>query len=303
MSLIVSGLTKRYGKQWAIDQLNFSVEKGEILAFLGPNGAGKTTTLKIITGYIQANSGSVYLDETEIRQNSLETRKKIGYLPEHNPLYLDMYVIEFLEFIYRAYSLPRKDEKRRIAEMIEITGLVREQHKKIGALSKGYRQRVGLAQAMIHNPALLILDEPTTGLDPNQIIEIRNLISDAGKNTSVIFSTHLLTEAEAIADRVLIIHKGRIVADENMHNIRKGSEEHTLRLGVEKPGFDWGTLQNMAGVMRIRTISDTLFEIDCKDETDIRKDIFHLCVNQNNPILELVKQTFTLEDTFHRLTQ
>ena len=212
MSIVVKDLVKLYGNQRAVDNASFEINNGEIVAFIGPNGAGKSTVMRIICGYISATSGSASVNGFDVEQRSMDVRRNIGYLPEHNPLYLDMYVKEYLAFTAGLYRL-KTTTKQRVAEVIEATGLGDEQHKKIGALSKGYRQRVGLAQALIHDPPVLILDEPTTGLDPNQIIEIRNLISESGKSKTVMLSTHIMQEVEAICHRVMIINKGVIVAD------------------------------------------------------------------------------------------
>lgn len=231
MSVSVNQLTKIYGSQIAVNNVSFTVNKGEIVGFLGPNGAGKSTTMKILTGYIQANSGSAHLDEDEIRIDNVNTKKKIGYLPEHNPLYPEMYIKEYLQFVGSLYGLKKGDLKDRIEEIIEKVGLSAEKNKKIEQLSKGYRQRVGLAQALIHDPEVLILDEPTTGLDPNQLVEIRNLIKEVGKNKTIILSTHIMQEVEAICDRVIIINKGSIVADDKLEKLTKeqGSLEQIFR--------------------------------------------------------------------------
>ena len=217
MSIIVKNLSKIYGKQKALQEVSFEVNKGEILGFLGPNGAGKSTLMKILTGYIPQTNGDAKICNLDINENSLETRSKIGYLPEHNPLYLDMYVKEYLEFVANIYEVNHKY----INEMIEKTGLQKEQHKLIGSLSKGYRQRIGLAQALIHNPEVLILDEPTTGLDPNQLVEIRSLIKEIGREKTVMLSTHIMQEVEAICDRVIIINKGQIVANKTIRELQK----------------------------------------------------------------------------------
>lgn len=229
MSIKIQNLTKVYGTQKAIDNISFEINSGEILGFLGPNGAGKSTTMKILTGYLPASSGSARVLNIEVSTDSLEVKQQIGYLPEHNPLYLEMYVKEFLEFVGSLYGLKSDNLKNRVIEVIDLVGLQIEQHKKIGELSKGYRQRVGLAQALIHNPEVLILDEPTTGLDPNQLVEIRNLIREVGKNKTVILSTHIMQEVEALCDRVIIINKGKIVIDETMDNLkRKNSNLETI---------------------------------------------------------------------------
>ncbi len=221
MSIKIQNLTKIYGTQKAIDNISFEIKNGEIVGFLGPNGAGKSTTMKILTGFIPSSSGSAEVMNFDLSTQAMQVKKTIGYLPEHNPLYLEMYVKEFLEFVGSLYEIKGNTLKDRIAEVIELVGLQVEQHKKIGQLSKGYRQRVGLAQALIHNPEVLILDEPTTGLDPNQLVEIRNLIREVGQNKTVILSTHIMQEVEALCDRVIIINKGHIVIDESMESLKK----------------------------------------------------------------------------------
>jgi ABC-2 type transport system ATP-binding protein len=220
-SIKIQHLTKTYGTQKAVNDISFEVNQGEIVGFLGPNGAGKSTTMKILTGYLPATEGTAEVNGFDVKTSPMDVKKSIGYLPEHNPLYLDMYVREFLEFVGNLYGMKRNLLKIKVLEVIEQTGLGAEQHKKIGQLSKGFRQRVGLAQALIHDPQVLILDEPTTGLDPNQLVEIRNLIKNVGKNKTVIFSTHIMQEVEAICDRVIIINKGNIVADKTLEDLKK----------------------------------------------------------------------------------
>lgn len=220
MSIKINNLTKKYGSQIALDSISFEVNQGEIVGFLGPNGAGKSTTMKILTGFISANDGDVKIMDLDIKSHGLEIKKNVGYLPEHNPLYLEMFVKEFLNFIGELYGLKAEKLKSRIIEIIDLVGLTNEQNKKIKQLSKGYRQRVGLAQALIHDPKVLILDEPTTGLDPNQIAEIREVIKQAGKNKAVLFSTHIMQEVEAICDRVIIINKGKIVAEGTLAELK-----------------------------------------------------------------------------------
>jgi ABC-2 type transport system ATP-binding protein len=222
MSIKIQNLSKVYGSQKAVDNISFEINKGEIVGFLGPNGAGKSTTMKILTGYIPDTEGTAEVNGFDVKTNPMQVKQTIGYLPEHNPLYLDMYVREFLEFVGSMYGLSGKNLKNRIDEVIELVGLSIEKHKKIGQLSKGYRQRVGIAQALIHDPEVLILDEPTTGLDPNQLVEIRNLIKQIGQNKTVVFSTHIMQEVEAICDRVVIINRGKIVADGNLNELRQG---------------------------------------------------------------------------------
>ena len=224
MSILVSQLTKQYGSQKAIDSLSFELRPGEIVGFLGPNGAGKSTTMKLLTGYLKPTEGRAVVNGHDLAHDSRQARKAVGYLPEHNPLYLDMYVREFLIFVGKLYGMKGKPLKTRVDEMVQLCGLTVEQHKKIGQLSKGYRQRVGLAQALLHDPAVLILDEPTTGLDPNQLSEIRNLIRTAGADKTVLFSTHIMQEVEALCDRVIIINKGKIVADSPLATLRQRGE-------------------------------------------------------------------------------
>ena len=224
MSISITNLTKTYGSQNAIDNISFDIKKGEIVGFLGPNGAGKSTTMKILTGYLKASSGDASVNGFDIVQHTMEAQRSTGYLPEHNPLYLEMYVKEFLEFTGSLYHLKGSVLKERVALLIDMVGLEREQQKKIGQLSKGYRQRVGLAQALIHDPEILILDEPTTGLDPNQLREIRELIKKVGEDKTVIFSTHIMQEVESICDRVIIINRGKIVADDSLKNFTKGGK-------------------------------------------------------------------------------
>lgn len=224
MSISVSNLSKSYGSQIAVNAINFSINNGEIVGFLGPNGAGKSTTMKILAGFISSSSGKAMLNDTIISVDSLESKRQVGYLPEHNPLYLEMYIVEYLTFVGSLYGMAGQLLKKRIKEVINLVGLSPEKHKKIEQLSKGFRQRVGLAQALLHDPEVLILDEPTTGLDPNQLVEIRNLIKEIGKNKTIILSTHIMQEVEAICDRVIIINKGNIVADDSLSTLKKNGE-------------------------------------------------------------------------------
>lgn len=303
MTVRVEGLTKIYGSQKALDELSFSVEPGQILGFLGPNGAGKTTTMKIITGFLSPSEGSVSIGELDPETQMMEIRKIIGYLPEHNPLYLDMYVKEFLTFIGRIYKLGRKTLAGRIEEVIEMTGLGLEQHKKISMLSKGYRQRVGLAQALIHDPQILILDEPTTGLDPNQIVEIRKLIKEVGKDKTVIFSSHILSEVEAISDRVIIINRGKLVADEPIDQLRTRLDaENSLQFRVNKGGFSLNNIQQSTGVQRIEKLDDQTFVVISSSEVDLREQIFQECVSQSYYLESLSQESFSLEEVFRLLT-
>lgn len=225
MSISIKNLTKTYGTQKAIDGISFEIQKGEIVGFLGPNGAGKSTTMKILTGYLEANSGEAIVNGFDIALQPMQAKTSIGYLPEHNPLYLEMYVREFLNFAGSLYHMKGKELKARVDELITMVGLEQEKHKKIGQLSKGYRQRVGLAQALIHDPEILILDEPTTGLDPNQLSEIRSLIKKVGQDKTVIFSTHIMQEVESICERIIIISKGKIVADDTLKSFTKSGKK------------------------------------------------------------------------------
>lgn len=303
MTVRVEGLTKMYGAQKALDQLSFEVEPGQILGFLGPNGAGKTTTMKIITGFLSPSAGEVHIGDLDPGTQMMEIRKIIGYLPEHNPLYLDMYVKEFLGFIGRIYRLSGKVLDARIREVIEMTGLGVEQHKKIGMLSKGYRQRVGLAQALIHDPKILILDEPTTGLDPNQIVEIRKLIKEVGKDKTVIFSSHILSEVEAISDRVIIINRGKLVADESIEELRARLDaENNLAFRVNKGGFSLENIQKVRGIQRIEKVDEQAFIIITSSELDLREKIFEECVAQSFYLESLSQQSFSLEEVFRLLT-
>ncbi len=304
MPVEVKQVSKYYGAQAAVKDLSFSLKKGEILGFLGPNGAGKTTTMKMISGYLLPTTGTITLDHYNIYDDTLMIRKQIGYLPEHNPLYLDMYVKEFLMMMCRVHQIPVQERKKRIVEIIEMTGLEREQHKRIYQLSKGYRQRVGLAQALLHDPAVLILDEPTTGLDPNQIVDIRNLIRNLGREKSIIFSSHILPEVESIADRIIIIHEGKTVADAVVQDMSSSLlREALITVEFEQPGFDVRAIESLEGVIETVSLSPREFEIKTTSDTDIRPQIFHESVKQKHVILTLQQYVYTLEDTFRTLTQ
>jgi len=299
MSIEIKNVTKYYGQQKALDNISFEVNKGEIVGFIGPNGAGKSTTMKIITGYIQPSSGEVKVDGLKVDEDSLEIRRKTGYLPENNPLYPEMYIEEYLEFTAGIFGL--KNKKQRIKEVIELTGLTPEKTKKIGQLSKGYRQRVGLAAAIIHNPEVLILDEPTSGLDPNQIVEIRNLISDLGKEKTVLLSTHIMQEVEAICDRIIIIDKGKIVADDTLDNIHNITQVETQTFLIE---FDKDIarerLEAIEGVQEVHYIKGSIWVITSIE--DIRKNLFDFAVKNNLTVLSMQKKTKTLEEIFRELT-
>ncbi|MES2140219.1 MAG: gliding motility-associated ABC transporter ATP-binding subunit GldA [Bacteroidota bacterium] len=302
MSIIVSNITKTYGDQRALDNVSFEVHTGEVVGFLGPNGAGKSTMMKILTCFIPQTSGEASVCGYDVAENSLEVRKNVGYLPEHNPLYLDMYVKEYLEFISGLHHL--KNVKSRISEMIEMTGLQIEQKKKIGALSKGYRQRVGLAQALIHDPKVLILDEPTTGLDPNQLAEIRNLIIEIGKQKTILLSTHIMQEVEAVCNRVIIVNNGKIVANDITSVLQNSQSNNTQYITVE---FDKETslitLKNIEGIFDAKNIKGNIWQIEARTEKDIRTDIFQFAVKNGMAVLTLHKEEQRLEDVFKQLTK
>lgn len=305
MSISIQNLSKIYGSQKALDGVSFEVHAGEILGFLGPNGAGKSTTMKIITGLITADTGKVSVCGLDTVDNPLETRRKIGYLAEQNPLYMDMYVQEFLRFMGELSGIQGKNLSLKIKEMIEVTGLGNEQHKKISALSKGYKQRVGLAQALIHDPEVLILDEPTSGLDPNQMLEIREVIRNFGKKRTLIFSSHILPEVQAIADRVVIIHKGKIVADQSMKNLADLSGSRTVvRVEFENniQKFDTHTLQTQFPDLEKISEGPNSWKFTSKTSGDLRKAIYAESVRQDVPILSLKKESAGLEELFRNLT-
>lgn len=306
MSLSVQSLSKNYGSQKALDEVSFSVNKGEILGFLGPNGAGKSTTLKIITGIIQADSGKVEVCGIDVASNPIETKKKTGYLAEQNPLYPDMYVREFLEFMGNLSGIKGIMLRTRIQEMIALTGLGAEQHKKIGALSKGYRQRVGLAQAMLHGPEILILDEPTSGLDPNQMLEIRNVIRNYGKEKTLIFSSHILPEVQAIADRIIIIHQGKIVADRKVQESIPSQDTQVLvRVDFESTPnvFNPENLKIAFPGLTIQQDNQQTWTFSNAPDAELRKAIYAESVQQDIPILSLKKEQSGLEELFRSLTQ
>lgn len=300
MSIEVKHLSKYYGEQAAVNDISFSVGKGEIVGFLGPNGAGKSTTMKIITGFIPASEGIVNVCGMNIDEQSLETRRRIGYLPENNPLYLDMYVKEYLEFVAKIYKLD--NVRNRVQDMINLVGLDVEQKKKIGMLSKGYRQRVGLAQAIIHDPDVLILDEPTSGLDPNQLVDIRKLIKTIGKEKTVMLSTHIMQEVEAICDRVIIIKKGQIVADNSASEL-----QYDAGLQVVYAEFDGAVsrnvLQKIPNVSKVQKVTDTSFLIESQGEGDLRKAIAVFAQQNNLLVITLRTEEKTLEEVFKELTK
>ncbi len=300
MSVKLENVSKIYGDQKAVDAISFEIRAGEVVGFLGPNGAGKSTTMKIITSYTPPSTGKAWVDGFDVMEDSMKVRQRVGYLPESNPLYPNMYVREFLNFVAGLHHLPEK--KERIEEMIEMTGLGDEARKKIGALSKGYRQRVGLAQTLIHDPDVLILDEPTTGLDPNQLLEIRKLIKILGKTKTIILSTHILQEVQAICDRVLIINKGKLVADAAIDELQSQLEgEQVVEVAFLHP-FDLNSLEKVGMGAQIRMLDKRRYEIRMKGEEDIRPRLFELAVNHKNPIMELSARQPQLEEVFRSLT-
>ena len=301
MSIIVQNVTKQYDTQLALNDVSLSIGKGEIVGLLGPNGAGKSTLMKIITCFIPPTKGTVSVEGYDIWEQSMEVRKRVGYLPEHNPLYLDMYVKEYLGFVGGIHHLKGEELNKRINEMIEMTGLGVEMHKKIGALSKGYRQRVGLAQAMIHNPSVLILDEPTSGLDPNQLIDIRNLIRDLGEEKTVLLSTHIMQEVEALCDRIIIINKGVVVANDNIENLTKESDNVLV---VEFEGnITIEMLRNIVGLKQAKAIKDNQWILESKSDLDIRQDLMRWALNNNIIIKSMQREETSIEECFQRLTR
>jgi len=300
MSVVVDQLTKSYGIQKAIDSLNFSVSEGEIVGLLGPNGAGKTTTMKILSGYIPATFGQATVYGNSVETHPLEVKKMIGYLPEHNPLYLNMYVKEYLGMVAKIHKL--ENQSSRVSDVIEMTGLGIESHKKIKMLSKGYRQRVGLAQAIIHEPKVLILDEPTSGLDPNQLIEIRQLISQLGKNRIVIFSSHIMQEVQALCSRVIILNRGQLIADSPMESLvsqLQGSQLITVE--YQKP-IDLNLLKSLSEVETVIKVKDGIYQVTSQPGKDIRTDLFDLAVNQSNRMVGLTVEKQDMQDVFQTLT-
>ena len=301
MSIIVQNITKQYDKQLALNNVSLTIGKGEIVGLLGPNGAGKSTLMKIITCFIPPTKGTVNVEGYDIWEQSMEVRKRVGYLPEHNPLYLDMYVKEYLGFVAGIHHITGQEASKRIDEMIEMTGLGVEMHKKIGALSKGYRQRVGLAQAMIHNPSVLILDEPTSGLDPNQLIDIRRLIKDLGNEKTVLLSTHIMQEVEALCDKVIIINKGVVVANDNIENLTKDSDNVLV---VEFDGnVTIEMLRNIVGLKQAKAIKGNHWILEPKADLDIRQDLMRWSINNNVIIRSMQREETSIEECFQRLTK
>ena len=299
MSITVKKLSKVYGTQKAITEVSFEINKGEIVGFLGPNGAGKSTLMKILTGYIPPTNGDAKICNQDINKNSIETRSRIGYLPEHNPLYLDMFVKEYLEFVANIYNVNHKY----IDEMIKKTGLLKEQHKLIGSLSKGYRQRVGLAQALIHNPEVLILDEPTTGLDPNQLIEIRSLIKEVGREKTVLLSTHIMQEVEAICDRVIIINKGQIVANKTILELQKSKGNRKLITIEFDKKAEKKELMKIGNILDITELKGNKHQILFDSKFDLRPALFEFAVNNKLTVLQMNMEEQKLESIFQELTK
>lgn len=300
MSISVNNLTKIYGTQKAIDGISFNVGKAEIVGFLGPNGAGKSTTMKIITGYLQANGGDVEVGGIKVDTNNNETKKKIGYLPESNPLYHDMYVREYLEFVANVYQLG--NVKQKIEKIIGTVGLTIEANKKIGQLSKGYKQRVGLAAALIHDPEILILDEPTSGLDPNQIVEIREVIKKLGQNKTVLFSSHILQEVQAMCDRVIIINKGKIVADDTLVNLQKGKTEDHFVIVSFKENIPVDRFKNLKDVTNVEQLETGNWKLKTTNPEGLRKQLMELSLQNNWNIVSLQSESSSLEEIFRSLT-
>lgn len=300
MSIEVVNLSKLYGQQKAVNGISFTARKGEIVGFLGPNGAGKSTTMKMVTGYLEPDGGKAMVSGLDVQNNPIAIKKKIGYLPEANPVYPDMYVREYLGFIAGIHQV--RDNHAAIERVIELTGLTVESKKKIGQLSKGYKQRVGLAAALIHQPEVLILDEPTSGLDPNQIVEIRNMIRQQGQDRTVLFSSHILQEVEAICDRVIIINKGNIVADDTLTNLQKGNREHHIVSVQFSETVAKELLEAIAGVNRIEQRSPGNWQLETLNPEQVRKQLLQVAVEHNLNILSLQTEKHSLEDIFRSLT-
>lgn len=303
MSIIVNSLNKIYGSQKAVDEISFSVKEGEILGFLGPNGAGKSTTMKIATGFLPPSGGSITVGGFDVMEKPIEVKRIVGYLPENNPLYTDMYVHEYLGFIGSLHGMHGSSLRNRTNEIIQKCGLEREQSKKISALSKGYRQRVGLAQALIHDPQVIILDEPTTGLDPNQILEIRGLIKEVSYNKTVIFSTHIMQEVQALCDRVVIINKGKIVADNAVSELRSGQLAGRIIIVEFSAEVIIADLEQIEGVDSVKNLGKAKYSIKVSGERDIRKEIFNFASQNNVALLGLTQEESNLEDIFQKLTR
>ncbi|MGE5518973.1 MAG: gliding motility-associated ABC transporter ATP-binding subunit GldA [Candidatus Dadabacteria bacterium] len=299
MSIRVQNLTKIYGEQRAVDNISFTIQQGEIVGFLGPNGAGKSTTMKMITGYLQADAGAISVSDIDVNRDPLAAKKKIGYLPESNPLYYEMYVAEYLGFIADVHKIT--DKKDAINKVIEQVGLSPERKKKLGQLSKGYKQRVGLAAALLHDPEVLILDEPTSGLDPNQIVEIRQVIKEQGRNKLVLFSSHILQEVEAICDRVIIINRGKIVADDKLSNLHKRSVTNVVKVSF-KEVLEQEWLRRLPAAKTVTKLDSNNWSIETEEPEQLRKQIQKLAADHDLDIVSLQSENISLEEVFRTLT-
>ncbi len=302
MSIAIQNITKQYGEQLALNNVSLSIEKG-IVGLLGPNGAGKSTLMKIITCFIPPTSGTASINGFDVMEHPMEVKRIVGYLPEHNPLYLDMYVREYLTFVASVHQLKGEAAHKRIEQMIDETGLGLEAHKKIGALSKGYRQRVGLAQAMMHDPKVLILDEPTSGLDPNQLIDIRNLISNLGKEKTVLLSTHIMQEVEAICERAIIINKGVVVADDKVENLKQENTSSNVIIVEFENEVSEAMLRSIPQVGKVRRVKDNHWIIEPQDDADIRANLMRWSVDRGLIIKTLQKEDLSIEEAFQKLTR
>lgn len=302
MSIKLEGVFKSYGNQLVLDDINVTFNKNEITGLIGPNGAGKTTLMKIICGILKPDKGNVYINESPLDKNSIEFKRSLGYLPENNPLYQDMYVVEFLKFTGSLYKIDKHQLNKRINEIIELTGITPEKNKKIKQLSKGFKQRVGLAQVLIHDPEILILDEPTTGLDPNQIIEIRNLIEKVAPNKTIILSTHILQEVEAICNRVVIINKGKIVASEVPSKLQSNLNRQSILIEIDNKNISEEFFKFSNSIADVKKINDNTFIIESFEGIDIREEIFNHTVKNNLKILSLQVKNKRLEEVFRDLT-
>lgn len=304
MAIHVQHLTKIFDTQKAVDDISFSVGRGEILGFLGPNGAGKSTTMKMLTGFLPPSSGKIEVCGLDVTTQTKEVQSKIGYLPESNPLYFDMYVKEFLDFAHQLQVKSSQNKTQRIEQVIEMVGLGKEQHKKIGQLSKGYKQRVGIAQALIHNPEILILDEPTSGLDPNQLADIRQLIRDLGKEKTIIFSTHIMQEVTSVCNQVIIINQGKIVANNSVNELQSQVNPITKIIVKFEQAVEIDIVRKCNAVVAIESAeNNTLFKIDSENPLLTKKSIFDIAVEGNNSILTLQEESLSLENIFRKLTQ
>jgi ABC-2 type transport system ATP-binding protein len=299
MSIIVKNLTKNYGEQLAVNDISFSIQPGEIVGFLGPNGAGKSTTMKMITGFLEPTAGDINVSGIDVKKTPLEAKKKIGYLPESNALYYDMFIREYLNFIAEVHGV--KNKKQKVEDVIRLTGLTPENNKRVGQLSKGYKQRVGLAAALLHDPEILILDEPTSGLDPNQIIEIRNVIKEQGKTKLVLFSSHILQEVEAICDRVIIISKGKIVADDKLSNLQNASGSNLVKVGF-KEVLETEWLRRLNAVRSVNKIDAHNWSLETDEPEAVRKQLLELSLQHNLNIVSLQSENQSLEEVFRTLT-